>query len=241
MRRITPRFQYPKELLQLSPEQEAARNDFMAHWLTVLPQRYGVIERFNHVGAFKWPVPEGTRTLELGAGLGAHLEFEDLDKQAYTANELRPEIAARLKERFPKAKVLVGDMQAGLDCPDNSFDRVVAIHVLEHLPDLPRALKEIDRLLVPGGVLQTVLPCEGGFAYWLARNISAQRIFEQRYKMDYLPIIGNEHVSVAEEIEAELHKVFDLEEQVFFPLPFLPVRTLNLVFGSRWRSKKKAN
>jgi ubiquinone/menaquinone biosynthesis C-methylase UbiE len=30
---------------------------------------------------------------------------------------------------------------------DGYFDRVIAIHVLEHLPDLPRALREISRLM----------------------------------------------------------------------------------------------
>jgi SAM-dependent methyltransferase len=236
--RATPKFQYPKRLPELNLEQRAAREDFMRHWHEVLPKRYGLIERFNHVGAFGWPVKNGCRTLEIGAGLGAHLEFEDLGRQSYTANELRPEMASRIQERFPQVKLLIGDIQEGLDCRAGSFDRVIAVHVLEHLPDLPRALSEIDRLLAPGGVLQAVLPCEGGVAYGVARRISAQRIFERRYRMPYGPIIANEHVSVVEELDAEIGKRFDHVWSRFFPFPFLRFYTANLVVGTMWRSRK---
>jgi len=212
----------------------------MTLWHEVLPRRYGMIERFNHVGAFAWPVPPGCRTLEIGAGLGAHLEFEDLSRQSYTANELRPEMAGRIQARYPGVKVLVGDLQQGLDYPAASFDRVVAVHVLEHLPDLPRALAEIDRLLAPGGVLQAVLPCEGGLAYSLARRLSAQRVFESRFKMAYAPIIACEHVSEADEIVAELEKRFDLAWRRYFPFRGLPWWTLNLVFGTLWRKRGEA-
>lgn len=241
MQRPTPKFQYPKVPPVLSPEQVAAREGFMREWHEILPsdRRYHFLERFNQVGAFTWPVPEGCRTLEIGAGLGAHLEFEDLGRQTYTVNELRAEWAETIRARFPGIKVLVGDMQFGLDCPDNSFDRVIAVHVLEHLHDLPKVLKEIERILVPGGVLQLVLPCEGGWAYSLGRYVSAQRFFEKRFKMPYEPIMMNEHVSEADEILAELEKRFDKLQMRFFPFPFLPFLAPNLVFGSVWRSRKR--
>jgi SAM-dependent methyltransferase len=37
--------------------------------------------------------------------------------------------------------------------PDHSFDAVMANHMLYHVPDLPKALGEIARVLKPGGVL----------------------------------------------------------------------------------------
>ena len=40
------------------------------------------------------------------------------------------------------------------------MDRVLAIHVLEHLPDLPRAVAEMHRLCNKAtGKLYVVLPC----------------------------------------------------------------------------------
>src|ERR1043165_2091484 len=134
IQRITAKYSWPKQLPVLSDEQKRAREDFMLHWHKVLPGKYGMIERFNHRGAFTEPIQPGTRTLEIGAGIGAHIEFEDLSLQTYVANELREEMAAEIKKRFPQVEVLIGDVQAGLPCESASFDRVLAVHVLEHLP-----------------------------------------------------------------------------------------------------------
>jgi SAM-dependent methyltransferase len=49
----------------------------------------------------------------------------------------------------------VGDVQS-LPFADGSFDVVVAAWMLYHVPDIPRALGEIARVLVPGGSLVAV-------------------------------------------------------------------------------------
>src|SRR4029077_13221288 len=41
---------------------------------------------------------------------------------------------------------------------DNSFDRITAIHVIEHLDDVIRAMEEFHRLLRPGGTLRIETP-----------------------------------------------------------------------------------
>lgn len=231
IKRITPIYQWPKLTPVLSDEQKRAREDFMLHWHTVLPKKYAMVERFNHRGAFTEPIKPGSRTLEIGAGLGAHIAFEDLSRQTYVANELRAEMAREIRQRFPQVEVLVGDVQAGLPCDSASFDRALAVHVLEHLPKLPQALAEIRRVLKPDGFFQVVIPCEGSFAYTLARNISARRIFEKRNLMSYDFVVESEHVNLAEEIVFALKKEFTVEKKKFFPLPFMPVQACNLVLS----------
>jgi SAM-dependent methyltransferase len=228
---MTPMYQWPKQVPTLTQEQLRAREDFMVQWHKVLPVKYGMIERFNHKGAFTEAIKPGTRTLEIGAGLGAHIEFEDLSRQTYVANELRAEMAQEIKARFPQVEVLVGDVQAGLPCPPASFDRALAVHVLEHLPKLPDALAEIHRVLKPDGFFQVVIPCEGSLAYTMARNLSARRIFEKRNRMSYDFVVESEHVNLAEEIVYALKKRFTIEKRRFFPLPFIPVQTCNLVIS----------
>jgi hypothetical protein len=113
---------------------------------------------------------------------------------------------------------------------------VVAVHVLEHLCSLPAALLEIRRLLAPDGCFDVVLPCEGGFAYGLARKISAERLFRREFRIDYMPIAQNEHVSTVGEIETELRRELTVERSAFFPFP-VPIRFLNLCLAMRLRPR----
>lgn len=53
---------------------------------------------------------------------------------------------------------VVADLVAGLPLRDASVDRVFAVHVLEHLPDVVAALNELHRVLAPGGVLHAMSP-----------------------------------------------------------------------------------
>ena len=71
---------WPKRLPTFSKDEQRVRDAFMARWLEYLPRRGGFVERFNH----GYPLRGGAnarRTLEIGAGLGAHIEFEDLERQ----------------------------------------------------------------------------------------------------------------------------------------------------------------
>jgi SAM-dependent methyltransferase len=46
-----------------------------------------------------------------------------------------------------------------LACPDASFDCVVALSVIEHVPDPARALAEMHRILAPGGRMLVTTDC----------------------------------------------------------------------------------
>src|SRR5690348_14927519 len=135
-------------------------------------------------------------------------------------------MAAILRERHPAVATVTADCQEPMPFADASFDRVLAIHVLEHLPNLPAALAEIRRLLKPSGRFVVVIPCEGGLAYSLARRISAQRIFERRYGMSYDWFIASEHINVPAEIVDECATHFRVVRRRHFPL-IVPLTALN--------------
>lgn len=228
MKRTSAKF--PKILPDLTEEQQWIRDDFMNYWHQILPKRYGIIEKFNHGYPLRSFSPEIKKTLEIGCGRGEHLYYENLDTQEYFALELRSTMAEAIREIDPRVKIAIGDCQKRSQFPDNYFERVLAIHVLEHLPDLPKALDEIKRILKPQGLFSVVIPCEGGWAYSLARNISARRVFEKRYKQSYDWFVGCEHINIPQEIIPEIKSRFSIIHRSFFPF-LIPSINLNLCIG----------
>lgn len=232
---------WPKRLPELTEEQKRISDDFMKYWHEVLPKSYGIVEGFNHLYSVR-NAPEGfRRTLEIGAGLGEHLIYENLSEVQganYTALEVRQNMVDEIRKRFPAINVALGDCQTRLDFADGHFDRILAIHVLEHLPNLPAAIAEMYRLCDKAiGVFSVVIPCEGGFTYTMARKISAQRIFEKRYKQSYRWLIEREHLNKPSEILAELRPYFDVIHRSFFPIP-IPAIACNLCIGLTLRPRR---
>lgn len=228
---------WPKILPPLTVRQQQISDDFMKRWHEELAgrSRYGLIEIFNHNFPVKYSKPNFKTTLELGAGLGEHIHYEKLtpeQEENYHANEFRENMAAEIRKRFPRVQTVVGDCQQSFAFADGYFDRVIAVHVLEHLPNLPATICESYRLLnKERGRFFVVIPCEGSPAYALARKISAERVYKKRYGGSYKWFYRREHINLPHEILAELGPYFSIEARSFFPLPFLPFVFNNLVIG----------
>ena len=205
---------WPKILPPLTPEQRRINDDFVKLWHEVLPQRFGLIEKFNHNFPVTHSRPGFKTTLEIGSGLGEHLAYERLSaeqEENYYSNEFRENMAVEIRRRFPKVKTIVADCQKHMDLPDGFFDRAIAVHVLEHLPNLPACIREIHRLLnKERGQFLVVIPTEGSPAYSFARKISAERVYKKRYGGSYKWFYTREHINVPREILEELHPYFTI-------------------------------
>jgi SAM-dependent methyltransferase len=227
---------WPKVLPALSPEQQRRSDEFMKLWHVELAgrPRYGLIEKFNHGFPVRHSPPGFKTTLEIGAGLGEHLEYEKLtpeQERGYHCNEYRENMAAEIRRRFPNVATVVGDCQSRMDFPDGFFDRYLAIHVLEHLPNLPGAVREAWRLLNKDtGRMLVVIPTEGSLAYSLARKISAERVWNRHFDAPYAEFYKREHINLVPEILAELAPYFTVEAKTFFPLG-VPLVFCSLVIG----------
>jgi ubiquinone/menaquinone biosynthesis C-methylase UbiE len=231
---------WPKIFSPLSPEREKISHDFMLYWHEVLPRKYGIVDEFNHNYVVKTAPKDFHKTLEIGAGTGEHLKYEQLSqaqKDNYIAVDIRDNMVAEFNIRNPDIRAIVADAQKKIDFYDGYFDRILAIHVLEHLPDLPSAIKEMYRLCDKDkGILSIVIPCEGSFAYSLARKLSAQRIFEARYKQSYKWFIEREHINLPNEIFEELAPYFDITSSTYFPIP-IQAQFCNLCIGANFKPK----
>ena len=219
----------------MTAEQKQISDAFMKVWHQELPNRFGIVERFNHSFPVKHSLPGFKTTVEIGAGLGEHLDYEKLTPEQeanYDAVELRENMAEEIRRRFPRVKAITGDCQGRLNFEDGQVDRYIAVHVMEHLPDLPSCLREAYRILNrKTGQLLVVIPCEGSPAYSLARKISAERVYNRHFKGGYKWLISREHINRPHEILEELDPYFTLEKKVLFPLPFLPFVFNNLCIG----------
>lgn len=96
----------------------------------------------------------GLRVLEIGCGLGTDgAQFAKAGAN-YTGVDLTAAAIELARERF-RLFSLRGDFRVAdaenLDFPDDTFDLVYSHGVLHHTPDTARAVREIHRVLKPGG------------------------------------------------------------------------------------------
>jgi SAM-dependent methyltransferase len=116
----------------------------------------------NRYGIFRWifdcvAAAPTARILELGTGT-ALFWTQNADRipsgWRATLSDFSPgmiaEARARLEAVPHQFEYLQTDAQA-LPFADRSFDAVIANHMLYHVREIPRALAEIRRVLVPGG------------------------------------------------------------------------------------------
>ncbi|MBI2934849.1 MAG: class I SAM-dependent methyltransferase [Chloroflexi bacterium] len=121
---------------------------------------------FFHFGFF--PTVPGGRLLDLGCGTGLFLYgFRRLGWETYGVEVSCH--AAEAASRTLGLEVFHGTLEEAA-FPEAHFDAVTLIHVLEHLPDPVGSLREVRRVLKPGGLLMMALPNVRSVAAFLFRS-----------------------------------------------------------------------
>lgn len=212
---------WPKQRPELTPDQRAIMRAWYEYWLPLYDGQFGAVGRFNH-GFPRRPSDPSIRTLEIGVGEGTHARMEG--SANYYGLDLVPSLIQH------RVRMVAADAEQGIPFQSRSFDRVLAIHVLEHLANLPAALDEIVRVMKPKATLTVVIPCEGGLGYTIGRNVSVRPIFERKFGKNYDWMIAYDHVNTARDVLGELRNRFKVTRRTYFPLK-VPLVDANLCIG----------
>lgn len=123
---------------------------------------------------------EGRRLLDVGAGQGAAVHealLRGADAWGIEPSTGFGRVArARLRDAGFSPRRIVRSAGERLPFPDESFDHVISLQVLEHVEDPGQVIREIARVLKPGA------------SCWIAcENYLAFR--EQHYRVAWLPLL----------------------------------------------------
>ncbi len=111
----------------------------------------------------------GARLLEVGCGMGTDLLQFARGGAFCTGIDLTPRSIAITRHRFAlygeRADLLLGDGER-LPFANESLDVVYSNGVLHHTPDTSGAIREIHRVLKPGGIAKVMVYHKGSLNYW---------------------------------------------------------------------------
>lgn len=179
--------------------------------------------------------------LEVGPGYIEHLVYNHTRPKQYILADVRPDFldySSRYLEDFNVTNVVkLAVTGTTLPLKANSVDVIFTFHQLEHIFNLEDYLRELKRLLRPGGLIVGAVPCEGGLVWGLGRLLFSRSYATKALKINYDKIICWEHPNFVDTVKNILDKEFFQVESFRKPFSFLPY-DLNFSWSFIYRNDK---
>jgi len=113
--------------------------------------------------------------LEVGCGEGRGMDLIKSRCSRYVAIDKIESILVQLSKIHPEVEFKQMNIPPFKNIADNSFDRVISFQVIEHIKDDLAFLREIKRVLKPGGLAIVTTP---NISFTLTRNPWHQREYQ---------------------------------------------------------------
>ena len=170
-----------------------------------------------------------SKVLEIGAGGSIHLQHVRHKYDEYILSDIDEIFLEKNLPASKKDKISVKREDATcLTFENNSVDRLIASHVLEHLADPHLVLREWYRVVKPNGIMTIVLPCDPGMAWRLGRNFGP-RSSAKNVGIEYNYWMAREHINSITNLIALIRYYFTRREEYWRPF-FVPNIDINLFY-----------
>tara|TARA_B100000315_G_scaffold231369_1_gene242635 strand:+ start:242 stop:1123 length:882 start_codon:yes stop_codon:yes gene_type:complete len=172
-------------------------------------------------------------SLDIGCGTGAHFPYYS-NLSRVVGIDINLKSLKLIRKSHPTATLIHGDMYF-MPLKSDVFKYVFSIYILEHSYFLESAIEETLRILSQDGVFIVGLPCEGGLAWSLGRELTSHKYITNTYGIDYRRIVALEHCNTAKRVLTALEKRFSVVGRKWLPFPFLPSVNLNLTVTTLYK------
>jgi ubiquinone/menaquinone biosynthesis C-methylase UbiE len=171
------------------------------------------------------------KVVDIGSGVGYHLEHVKHKYGSYTLADTNEKVIKKLNGmEFPKNISICKLEEGPLPFQDNEFDRLVSLHVLEHIHHPEIALSEWSRVVKNNGIISILLPCDPGAPWRFGRYVSSRRRAEKTGMVEYDLFIALEHVNSINNLIAMIRYFFETREEKFWPFN-IKTTDINLLYA----------
>ncbi|HZX35466.1 MAG TPA: class I SAM-dependent methyltransferase [Thermodesulfobacteriota bacterium] len=183
----------------------------------------------DFVSAISAELPSGVRLLDAGAGecwykeKFSHLKYyaADFGKGKDSWDYTNLDVAANLLE---------------LPFKSGSFDAALATQVLEHINRPAEFLKELNRILKPGGHLYLTAPQgfkehQAPYDFFRYTSYGLRFLFEEAgFKVEYIKPKGGFFYFLSDRVQPAHGHLFNNKRHLFWKIVFLPLEPVSKVF-----------
>ncbi len=171
---------------------------------------------------------KGEKILDLGCGTGYYLFLLSnlpVELKLFGIDNDKKALDEAKTSLNKKINFILSDSHK-LPFENNSFDKVIASEVLEHVDDDQRVIKEVYRILKPDGVFVISTPSLRYPFFWDPVNWISQRIFSTHFQTGFLSGIWYGHIRLykTEELANKFtkagFKIQSSKELTYWCLPF---------------------